>query len=84
MRSTNATVARSHLLKPLRNRKAKGDHIHNHLIENTTRTTWLLKDAIANEDIRMTSLRDEEPKIDKQTMLKYSKVCHLPAFTLIT
>ncbi|XP_026323545.1 uncharacterized protein LOC113232881 isoform X3 [Hyposmocoma kahamanoa] len=73
MRSTNATVSRSHLLQPLRNRKPKGHHIHNHLIENTTRTTWLLKDAIANEDIRMTSLRDEEPKIDKQTMLKYSK-----------
>lgn len=74
IRSNNKTVARSPLMHTLRNQKTKrGDR--NHSTEHTTRTAWLLKDSIANEDIRMTSLRDEEPKMDKQTMLKYSKVC---------
>lgn len=74
-RSNNKTVARPGLLHALMNRKPI--RVPNHLIENVTGTTWLLKDAITNDDIPMAPLRGEEQKIDKQTMLKISKVCHL-------
>lgn len=75
VRSNNATRARPHRLQSNMNQKPTRDT--NSTTENTTITTWLLKDAITNEDIRMTSLREEEPRMDKQTMLKFSKVCHL-------
>lgn len=75
VRSNNETITRPHRLHSLIHRKPVRNS--NNIIDNTTITTWLLKDAITNEDIRMTSLRDEEPKMDKQTMLKFSKVCLL-------
>lgn len=74
-RSNNKTVVRPRLLHALMNRKPI--RLPNHLIENMTGKTWLLKDAITNDDVQMTPLREEEHKMDKQTMLKISKVCYL-------